>query len=153
MIKCSEKQNFSSCFQRSTSARSIFWPNLIFVHCRCGHVICMCLLSPLVVQRVEHLPAMWETWFDPWVGKILWRRKWQPTPVPLPGKSHGPGNPVGYSPWDGKESDMTERLHFHCPRVCVCVCVCVWNLYFPTRMLALQGENVVLFVHCCVCSN
>ena len=41
-----------------------------------------------------------------------WRRKWQPTPVLLPGKSHGRRNLVGYSPWGGKESDTTERLHF-----------------------------------------
>ena len=51
--------------------------------------------------------------FDPWVGKIPWRRKWQPTPVLLPGKSHGWRILVGYSSWDCKESDMTERLHFH----------------------------------------
>ena len=37
--------------------------------------------------------------FNPWVGKISWRRKWQPTPVFLPGKSHGRRNMVGYSPW------------------------------------------------------
>ena len=37
--------------------------------------------------------------FSPWVGKILWRRKWQPTPVFLPGKSPGQTNSVGYSPW------------------------------------------------------
>ena len=36
--------------------------------------------------------------FDPWVGKILWRRKWQPTPVFLPGESHGQRSLVGYSP-------------------------------------------------------
>ena len=47
---------------------------------------------------------------DPWVGKISWRRKWQPTPAFLPGKSHGWRNLVGYSPWGHKESDMTERL-------------------------------------------
>ena len=51
--------------------------------------------------------------FDPWVGKILWRRKWQPTPVLLPGKSHGWRSLVGCSPWGHEESDMTERLHFH----------------------------------------
>ena len=50
--------------------------------------------------------------FDPWVGKIPWRRKWQPTPVFMPGKSHGLRSPVGYSPWGCKESDTTERLHF-----------------------------------------
>ena len=46
--------------------------------------------------------------FNPWVGKMLWRRKWQPTPVLLPG---GWRNMVGYSPWGCKESDTTEQLH------------------------------------------
>ena len=49
--------------------------------------------------------------FNPWVGKIPWRRKWQPTPVFLPEKSHGQRSLAGYSPWGLKESDMTERLH------------------------------------------
>ena len=56
--------------------------------------------------------TMWENRFDPWVGKIPWRRKWQPTPVFLPGKSHGWRILVGYSPWGRKESDTTEQLHF-----------------------------------------
>ena len=51
--------------------------------------------------------------FGPWVGKILWRRKWQPTEVLSPGKSHGQRSLVGYSPWGRKESDTTEQLHFH----------------------------------------
>ena len=46
--------------------------------------------------------------FDPWVRKILWSRKWQPTPVNLPGKFHGQRTLVGYSPWGHKELDMTE---------------------------------------------
>ena len=50
--------------------------------------------------------------FHPWVGKILWRRKWQPTPVLFPRKSHGRRSLVGYSPWGRKESDKTEWLHF-----------------------------------------
>ena len=45
--------------------------------------------------------------------KILWRRKWHPTPVLLPGKSHGWRSPVGYGPWGRKELDTTEWLHFH----------------------------------------
>ena len=49
--------------------------------------------------------------FNPWVGKMLWRRKWQPTPVFLPGESHGQRNLVGYSPWSDKESDMNEHAH------------------------------------------
>ena len=40
--------------------------------------------------------------FDPWVRKILWRRKWQPTEVLLPGKFHGCRSLMGYSPWDCK---------------------------------------------------
>ena len=44
--------------------------------------------------------------------KIPWRRKWQSTPVLLPGKSHGWRSLIGYSPWGRKESDTTEQLHF-----------------------------------------
>ena len=46
--------------------------------------------------------------FEPWVGKIPWRRAWQSTPVFLPGESHGQRSLVGYSPWGCNESDMTE---------------------------------------------
>ena len=46
--------------------------------------------------------------FSPWVGKIPWRRAWQPTPVFLPGETHGQRNLVGYGPWGRKESDMTK---------------------------------------------
>ena len=44
---------------------------------------------------------------------ITWRRKWQSTPAPLPGKSHGQRSLIGYSPWGRKESDTTEQLYFH----------------------------------------
>ena len=46
--------------------------------------------------------------FEPWVGKIPWRRKWQPTPVFLPVKSHEQRSLVGYSPWGCKDSDVTD---------------------------------------------
>ena len=49
--------------------------------------------------------------FHPWVRTILWRRKWHPTPVLLPGKSHGQRSLVSYSPWGHKESDATEQTH------------------------------------------
>ena len=52
--------------------------------------------------------------FDPWVGKIPWRRKWQPTPVSLSGKSHGQRRLVGYSPWGCRELGMTEQRSTHC---------------------------------------
>ena len=50
--------------------------------------------------------------FNPWVGKIPWRRIWQHTPGLLPGKYHGQRSLVGYSPWGHKESDMTEDWTF-----------------------------------------
>jgi len=51
--------------------------------------------------------------FDPWVGKIPWRREWQPTPVFLPGKSDGQRSLAVYSPWGCKESDKTAHTHTH----------------------------------------
>ena len=57
--------------------------------------------------------------FNPWVGKISWRRKWHPTPVFLLGKSHGWRSLVGYSPRGHKESDTIERLHFHFKNICI----------------------------------
>ena len=56
--------------------------------------------------------SIWETQVRSLVQKILWRRKWQPTLVLLPGKSHGRRRLVGHSPWGHKESDTTERLYF-----------------------------------------
>ena len=55
--------------------------------------------------------------FHPWVGKIPWSRKWQPTPVFLSGKSHGQRNMVGYSLQGQKESDTTEQPS-----------TCFWNI-------------------------
>ena len=49
--------------------------------------------------------------FDLWVGKITWRRKWQPTPVFLPGRSYEQRSLAGYSPWGHKESDTTWWLN------------------------------------------
>ena len=48
--------------------------------------------------------------FNPWVGKIPWRREWLPTPVFLPGEFHGQRSLAGYCPWGCKELDTTEQL-------------------------------------------
>ena len=53
------------------------------------------------------------------VSGRCWRRQWQPTPVLLPGKSHGQRSLVGCSPWGCWESDTTERLHFHFSLSCI----------------------------------
>ena len=50
---------------------------------------------------------------------VPWRRQWHPTPVLLPGKSHGWRSLVGCRPWGGEESDTTERLHFHFSLSCI----------------------------------
>ena len=61
---------------------------------------------------VKRLPTMQETWVRSLGQQVPLEKKWQPTPVVLPGESHGWRSLVGYSPWGRKESDMTERLHF-----------------------------------------
>ena len=62
-----------------------------------------------MAQRIKHLPSKQETWVQSPVGKIPWRRKWQPTPVFLPGKSHGQRSLEGYSPWGPKGLDTTKH--------------------------------------------
>ena len=57
--------------------------------------------------------------FDPCVGKIPWRRAWQPTPVFLPGEFHRQRSLAGYSPLDCKELDTTEVIA--CTQIFLCV--------------------------------
>ena len=88
--------------------------------------------------------------FDPWVGKIPWRRAWQPTPVFLPGESHGQRSPAGYSPQGCKESDTTEWLSTICPGCARCsapLTVVYW--YFSqiccrVDVLILISQNQVM---------
>ena len=86
---------------------------------------------------VKCLPVMLETQVQSWVGKIPWRRKWQPILVLLPGKVHGLRILVGYSTWGRKESDTTERLHFtsEASRIWVGVVV-LWE--------GLMGEHALI---------
>ena len=59
-------------------------------------------------KKKKSMPAMWKTRFNPWIGRIPWRREQQPTPLFLPGEFHAQSSLVGYSPWGRKESDTTE---------------------------------------------
>ena len=61
----------------------------------------------------KSLPIAGHMGLIPGSGRSPRRRKWPPTSVFLPGKSHGQRSPVGCSPWGLEESDTTERLHFH----------------------------------------
>ena len=81
--------------------------------------------------------------FNSWVGKIPWRRKWQSTPVFLPGKSHGQRSLAAYSPWGHKESDTTEldtlspkREHKSLP----------WALGIPPRVHPQQCHFLFLVI-------
>ena len=70
--------------------------------------------TPLVAQTVKASTYnAGDLGSIPGVGKIPWRGKWQPTPVLLPGESHGWRSLVGYSPGVRKESHTSERLDFH----------------------------------------
>ena len=71
-----------------------------YIQCSSKESACQC-------RRCKRHP------FDPWVRKITWRKKWQPTPVFLPRESHGQKSLVSYSPWGHKESDTTEWLSTH----------------------------------------
>ena len=102
--------------------------------------------ASLMSQMVKKLPANAEgtrnVEFSPWAGKILWRRKWQPTPVLLPGKSHGQRSLVGYRPWGHKESDTTERLYvltYYDIKICLSL----------SDLLHLVSDDNLCFHPCC----
>ena len=61
---------------------------------------------------VKNLPAMQEIWVQPLGWEDPLEKEWLPTPVFLPGESHGQRNLAGYSPWGRKESDTTEQLTY-----------------------------------------
>ena len=117
------------CLQQSQSPSSVCLSPSVSI----GMPICVThtrapIKNPPSPQRWSIKPpsrlSWWLTWlrvcqqcgrprFNLWIGRIPWRREWLPTPVFLPGESHGERSLAGYSPWGCKESDMTERPTFH----------------------------------------
>ena len=79
-------------------------------------------------------PAMRRLGFHPWIRKMPWRRKSQPSPVFLSGKSHGQRSLAGYSPWGHKESDTTEHTQTH---TYICISYQKWS---HTLYNALQPD-------------
>ena len=96
-------------------------PTIIFpinLHLQVSSGLHFSLSPPKICQWINNNQIFPQSDFvpmhDPWVGKSPWRRKWQLTPVFLPGEFHGQGSLVGLSPWGHKESDTTEWLtHTH----------------------------------------
>ena len=78
----------------------------------CSVLVSLSLCVAQAVKESVHLPAMRNPRFNPWVGKIPWRRERQPNSIFLPGEFHGQRSLAGYSPWGCKELDMTEQLAF-----------------------------------------
>ena len=74
----------------------------------------MCSLPVGVRQGYVLSPCLFNLY-----AEYIRRRQWHPTPVLLPGKSHGQRSLVGYSPWSCEESDMTERLYFYFSLSCI----------------------------------
>ena len=79
------------------------WATNTYIHTR----------ACLVAQLVKNPTAMQRPRFDSWVGKIPWRRKWIPTPVFLPGESHGQRSLVGSQSMELQELDTTKPPHHH----------------------------------------
>ena len=75
--------------------------------------------------------------FDPWVRKVPRRRKWQPTPVFLPGESHGQRSLVGYSPCGYKELNMFEWLSMHSQVFLHCY-ITIWHLLYALWALGVS---------------
>ena len=85
--------------------------------------------------------------FDLWVGKIPWRRKWQPTPVIWLGKSYGQRSLVGYSPWDHKEMDTTEWLSTQHTVLKMMIKITLCLSYFKRVMFSyFEGLLLLLYV-------
>ena len=79
--------------------------------------------------------------FDPWVGKIPWRKAWQPAPVFLPGKPHGLRSPVGYSPWGLRvRPDWNDLARTHLPGI---FCTHIPGIFcsYPHNRVVHVGES------------
>ena len=101
-----------SLVQHHSSKASILWHSAFSIvqpshpYMTTTKTIALTRWTSPVAQLVKNPPAMWETWFDPWVEKIPWRRERLPTPEFWPGEFHGL-----YSPW-GHSQTWLSNFHF-----------------------------------------
>ena len=77
--------------------------------------------------------------FNPWTGKIPWRRKWQPTPVFLPGESRGQRSLAGCSPWGRLELDTPEHTHT--------MLLCTSELYLRTHNWVQMNDHLMVHAY------
>ena len=95
---------------RVSRPSAVFWTQLI--HC---HFLLHMEVKKKQPMRCEK-GGYWPNWL---CLAFTWRRQWHPTPVLLPGNSHGRRSLVGCRPWSLEGSDTTERLHFHFSLSCI----------------------------------
>ena len=100
-IKFDKKRWFIATFQAylliEFKVESLLWMILSLISHICLSISLCGYKEPACQCRRHKRP-----WYDPWVGKIPWRRAWHPTPVFLPGESHGQRSLVGFRPWVAK---------------------------------------------------
>ena len=104
------------CFSMHKSSQ--FWWSSSFLLL----LLLLCFKCYILIHWGSQVAQWWrfhlsmQEMFDPWLGKILWRRAWQPTPVFLPGKSHRQKNLMGYSTWGSQrvgQDPATEQAHWY----------------------------------------
>ena len=96
-----------------------FWIDVHFLLLSCETSLNILDINPLSGREWTWLHGEGEGGTNWYSSIYIRRRRWHPTPVLLPGKSHGPRRLVGCSPWGRKESGMTEQLHFHFSLSCI----------------------------------
>ena len=102
--------------------------------------LCLVLGLPRWLSGKESACQCRRQEFDLWIQKIPWRRKWQPTPVFLPGKFHGQRSLAGCTPWGCKASEMTEHTSTHM----LSLGGGLWALHCSTQtFLAVRASLVV----------
>ena len=94
-------------------------------------------LKPAWTSETSRFRYCWSLAWRILSTTFVWRRKWQPTPVFLPGKSHGWKSLVGYSSWGHKESNTTKWLHL---LACEMSAIVVWT-FFGVAFLRNWNEN------------
>ena len=97
----------------------------------------------LLCNAGDHLQC-WS--WGPWVGKIPWRRKWQPAPIFLPGKSQGQRSLVDYSLWGHKELGTTERLKNNSNKHLI-KCFKKWLPEMPISLFSVSSNPMETFVN------
>ena len=142
----------SGCFISSGSGVFlVFW--LCFCVCMCVCVcVCVFMAFPMAQWGKNRLQCgrPKRCGFNPWTGKIPWRRKWQLTPVFFSGEFHGQRSLAGYSPWVGVAKSQTRMSDINGKTTYVYVCICVSICMGTWVYMFIVWCKYVIYIHVCV---